>query len=237
MIEKALKYIMGFRDTEITEHNGFKYSSRILNQMPEDEPKIFSTKTLASLVELINKEHSHGALNDLVIHVDSPTKVSVYTTLRDHLDRFSLYSAVAELPNITLDRYLDLEGMNIMLKSTFIDTEAKDKLITLLGNIQEEDIQTTTDDGFSQKVVAKTGIATVSKVTINPIVKLAPFRTFIEVAQPESEFLLRLRKGPEAALFEADGGAWKLQARKNIKAYFEANLVDLISQGRVIVTE
>ena len=237
MIRAAFEYLRGLKDTEITEHNGFRYVNRQLNKLPEDEPAVFSTKTLASIVELINKEHSHGSLNDLVIHIDSPTKVNVYTALRDHLNRFNLYTAVAELPKVTLDNYLELEAMNIMLKSTFIDTEAKDKLIALLGNIQEEDIQITTDDGFSQKVVAKTGIATVSKVTVNPIVKLAPYRTFIEVAQPESEFLLRLQKGPKAALFEADGGAWKLQARKNIKAYFEAELAELWQCGKVIITE
>src|SRR5659263_325447 len=107
MIKEALTYIMGFRDTEITEHNGFKYANRILSQMPEDAPNVFSTKTLASLVELLIKESSHGSLNDLIIHVESPTKVSVHTTLRDHLDRFNLYSANAELPRIPLDQYLD----------------------------------------------------------------------------------------------------------------------------------
>lgn len=70
-----------------------------------------------------------------------------------------------------------------------------------------------------------------------PIIKLAPYRTFIEVEQPEGEFLLRLQKGPSAALFEADGGAWKIQARKNIKEYFLDKLADLVALGTVIVTE
>jgi hypothetical protein len=235
MIRAALEYLRSFKDTEIIEHNGFKYANQRLTQLPEDEPVTFNTKTLASLGDLITKENY--AFNDLIIHVDSPTKVNVYTSFRGHLDRFYLYSAQAELPRITLDTFLDVEQMNIMLKSTFAPTDSMDKLIALLGNIQEEEVQTTTDDGISQKVVAKTGIATVSKVTVNPIVKLAPYRTFIEVAQPESEFLLRLQKGPKVALFEADGGAWKLQARKNIKAYFEEALKELIETGKVIVTE
>ena len=237
MIEAALKYIMGFRDTEITEHNGFRYANRQLTQLPEDAPSIFSTKTLASLVELILKEHSHGSLNDLIIHVESPTKVNVHTVLRDHLDRFSLYSAVAELPRITFDNYVDLEAMNIMLKSAFIQSDMRDKLIKVLGNVQEDAIKTSVDDGVSQQVTVREGIKTLIKMEMPTIVRLAPYRTFIEVEQPESEFLLRLRKGPDAALFEADGGAWKLAARKNIKAYFETNLVELIEAGKVIVTE
>lgn len=38
-------------------------------------------------------------------------------------------------------------------------------------------------------------------------------------------------------MFEADGGAWKIQARKNIKEYFLDKLADLVALGTVIVTE
>ena len=237
MIKEALEYLMGFKDTEITDHNGFKYTNSHLIQMPEDSPNVFSTKTLASLVELILKENAHGSLNDLIIHVESPTKVNVHTALRSHLDRFNLYSAVAELPQITLGNYMEIEKFNIMLKSTFVQSDMRDNLIALVGSITEEAVKTTNDDGISQKVVARKGINTVGNVTIQPIVKLAPYRTFLEVAQPEGEFLLRLKDGPEAALFEADGGAWKIEARLNIKEYFVTHLAELITSGKVIVTE
>lgn len=58
-------------------------------------------------------------------------------------------------------------------------------------------------------------------------VKLQPFRTFAEVKQPESEFVFRLKKSGEniyAGIFEADGGAWKLEAIKRIKGYLEKEL-------------
>lgn len=57
-----------------------------------------------------------------------------------------------------------------------------------------------------------------------------PFRTFIEIEQPESEFLLRAKKGYEGiefALFEADGGAWKKEAIDNIAAYLKENLKEI----------
>jgi hypothetical protein len=237
MIEKALRYINSFRDIQVIPHNGLSYTNDKVYQLPEDAPAVFSTKTLASLVELILKEHSHGSLNDLIVHVDSPTKVNVHSVLRGHLDRFNLYSATAELPRITLDSYLDLEAMNILLKSAFVQNGTRDQLIKVLGQVVEDAIKTSADDGMAQEVTVKTGIRTLAKMEMPTIVKLAPYRTFIEVEQPEGEFLLRMRKGPEAALFEADGGAWKLAARKNIKQYFETNLADLILQGKVIVTE
>ena len=237
MIEKALRYFNSFRDIQVIPHNGLSYTNDKIYQMPEDAPTVFSTKTLASLVELILKEHSHGSLNDLIVHVDSPTRVNVHTVLRGHLDRFNLYSATAELPRITLDSYLDLEAMNILLKSAFVQNGTRDQLIKVLSQVVEDAIKTSADDGMAQEVTVKTGIRTLAKMEMPTIVKLAPYRTFVEVAQPEGEFLLRMRKGPEAALFEADGGAWKLAARKNIKQYFGVALADLIAAGKVIVTE
>jgi hypothetical protein len=57
-------------------------------------------------------------------------------------------------------------------------------------------------------------------------VTLAPYRTFREVEQPRSEFLFRLRNKapdnlPECALFEADGGRWKLDAMLTIKEWLK----------------
>jgi len=237
MIEAALRYINSFRDIQVVPHNGLSFTNDKLFQLPEDVPAVFSTKTLASLVELILKEHSHNSLNDLIVHIDSPTKVNVHTTLRGHLDRFNLYTATAELPRITLDSYIDLEAMNILLKSAFVQNGTRDELIKVLGQVVEDAIKTSVDDGMSQTVTVNTGVRSLAKMEMPTIVKLAPYRTFIEVPQPEGEFLLRLKKGPEAALFEADGGAWKMAARQNIKQYFEVALAGLIEAGRVIVTE
>ena len=55
--------------------------------------------------------------------------------------------------------------------------------------------------------------------------------------QPESEFILRLNDNGDVGLFEADGGAWKLEAKKNVMEYFEAALSDLVTSGDVVVME
>ncbi len=237
MLQKAIDYLLHLRDVEKFEFNGHQYTNKQLVRVPGDEPKVFQTKTLASMVELILKESGHDKLNDLIVHVESPTKVNVVTTLRGDFERYGLYSAVAELPRIPLDSYMDLEGMVILLKSAFVHSDMRDELIKTLGNVKEEAVKTSTDDGVSQSVVAKVGIGLQGNVKLPPIVKLIPYRTFIEVEQPEGEFLLRLQQGPNAALFEADGGAWKLQARKNIAQYFHDALGELIGVGKVIVTE
>jgi len=72
-------------------------------------------------------------------------------------------------------------------------------------------------------------------VAIKPRVMLTPYRTFLEVEQPTSEFLLRLNDEGEVGLFEADGGMWALTAKDRIAAYFEEKLCDLIESGCVVV--
>ena len=90
-------------------------------------------------------------------------------------------------------------------------------------------------DNFAGGGGASTGIELAATVEVRPYVNLQPFRTFLEVAQPESMFLLRLKEGGNVGLFEADGGVWRLEATRNIAGYFEENLKELVESGRVVV--
>ncbi len=46
-----------------------------------------------------------------------------------------------------------------------------------------------------------------------------------------------MQNGPKVALYEADGGAWRITARQNIKLFFQVELEDLIDTNRVVVLE
>ncbi len=108
-----------------------------------------------------------------------------------------------------------------------MENNDKAKILKIVGNIKDKAVRQYGDDGITQQVTAKTGLALVEDVPVPNPVMLAPFRTFMEVEQPESKFVFRMKRGddgPECALFEADGGAWKLEAMKRIKAYLQAEL-------------
>lgn len=70
-------------------------------------------------------------------------------------------------------------------------------------------------------------------------VHLKPYRTFDEIDQPESDFIFRVQSnkfdGITCALFSADGGAWKTEAKQRIKEYLSNELSDLIKDGRIII--
>ena len=82
------------------------------------------------------------------------------------------------------------------------------------------------DNGINQTTTVKSGVASLAKATAPNPVTLRPYRTFTEVEQPSSQFVLRINKEAELALFEADGGKWKLEAIKNIADYLKAGLED-----------
>lgn len=80
------------------------------------------------------------------------------------------------------------------------------------------------------------GVQLKATQTIKPIVTLQPYRTFLEVEQPVSDFLLRVDKEGGIALHQADGGAWKLAAKRSIAAYLKEQLAEEINAGKVVVT-
>ena len=103
--------------------------------------------------------------------------------------------------------------------------------------MSDENTVSTNDNGVTQTVEARQGVALNAVVDIKPRIQLQPFRTFLEVNQPESEFLLRVDSEKGIGFFEADGGIWKLEAKRNIAQYFENNLYNLISAGKVVVMQ
>lgn len=81
---------------------------------------------------------------------------------------------------------------------------------------------------MSQKATIKTGVASLSEAEVPSPCRLKPFRTFLEVDQPLSSFIFRLDEdnsgGITCALYEADGGAWKINAKESVRAYLEQQL-------------
>lgn len=90
------------------------------------------------------------------------------------------------------------------------------------------------DNGVATTIVTQQGVALQGKTTIRPIINLKPYRTFQEIEQPASDFLIRVNDR-YITFIEADGGMWKLAARNTIKVYLEEKLAELVSEGRVVV--
>ena len=113
-------------------------------------------------------------------------------------------------------------------------SDDRELLMKFAGTVENGTLAQYGDDGITQKATIKTGIASKGDAVVpNPVI-LRPFRTFVEVEQPESAFVFRMREGGrgeiECAIFEADGGAWKNAAMKRIKEYLQYELNEPIGK-------
>jgi hypothetical protein len=233
MIQEALQYLVKLGNTKIENIDGQVFSTERIHTVPESTAEAIQVNSLSGLVEYLKSKFD--GITKVMVHVVSPTEVICFGTFNRDQDRNHYIKATAMTPSFSFDRYYDAESFNIKLQSCFVQNNDRDIMLKVVGNIKEEMVNTVGDDGISQAVTAKTGVATVTNVKVpNPVV-LAPYRTFVEVNQPESNFVFRMKTGPDCALFEADGGAWKLAAMKNIKNYLVEELKKELDETELVI--
>lgn len=215
MLAKMIDKIVSLKETKIFEINGQTYADASLTRIPPhvDRPDCISVSGLDSICKLIRTELEKVGTT-IMVQVKSNDTVEVMTTYLSDFSRNTLYRAKADAPGLRTG-FRGREVALIELRSLCIPN----------------------DNGVTQTVEARQGVALNAVVEIKPRVMLRPFRTFLEVEQPESEFLLRVDPDEGIGFFEADGGIWKLEAKKNIADYFLKNMGDLIDAGKVVVMQ
>ena len=100
-------------------------------------------------------------------------------------------------------------------------------ILQIVGNLRAEAVQVVADDGVSQQVTTKAGVARVENVTVPNPVGLRPYRTFQEIEQPASQYVLRMRREggnglPSIALHEVLDDQWRFKAVQQIKKFLES---------------
>lgn len=233
MLKEFAEWLISKASAEITTVGTQVYSTEKMHLIPQTTPAALTIRNLTGLVDYLTNNYDEQP--PVLVQVLSPTEVNVLSTFNRDMSRNHLLQAKAMLPDIPFKSFLDAESFNILLQSCFVPNDHRALLLSIMGNIQDENVVTVGDNGTSQQVTAKTGIATVGNVVVPNPVYLKPYRTFVEIAQPESQFVFRMQSGPKAALFEADGGAWKLQAIHLIRDYLNEKLFDEISIGKVTI--
>lgn len=235
MIQKALQYLVSLKDNKTYQINGKTYSDHKL-ELIEDERFYrgeVEFKSLDAIVKMIKAEIKDYT-GVVFIRVKDHKYVDVFTRPDDRERRVWPYSATCVDAEFNAGWRSQQEAI-IELRSRFIPTEDSEYLLNLISRINNDQGIQSTDNGVSQTVVTKQGVTLMGSETVKPRLALQPFRTFREVPQPESDFILRLDEDGRVGLFEADGGIWKMEAKDNIKAYFEEHLHDEIETGTVVV--
>ena len=237
MLAKMIDKIISLKQTQAFEIGGQTYTDGHLTRIPPhvDRPECITVSGLDGVCKLIRTEMEKVGVT-ILVQARSYKTVEVMTTYLPDFSRNALYRAEADVPGLRTG-FRDRETALIELRSLFIPNEGTQYLLDLLSRITDEKSVSSKDNGVTQVVEARQGVALNAVVEVKPRILLRPFRTFLEVEQPESEFLLRVDADKGIGFFEADGGVWQLEAKRNIADYFARNLADLIDAGRVVVMQ
>lgn len=231
-LKEALAYAVKLAEPHIVQCDGGTFTDKPLERVVNDvRATALKMQTLTGLVDYIKKMQIDTQRYDRwIVQVDSPVSVSLFSRLDDNRKRELLAVAAADLPNIRYNAFLDAEEFLIALRSMFVQSEETELLLRFAGTVEIGSVQQYSDDGITQKATVKQGIAGKEEAIVPSPITLAPFRTFMEIEQPESEFVFRMKSSEidvYCALFEADGGAWKNEAMQSIKQYLEEQLKDI----------
>ena len=239
MLAKMIDKIVSLKETKIFEVDGHTYADKELSLVEYRlSPARVNFSSLDAICKMVRREIKElGNLGKtLFICVDRYNEVSVYTTYDESFRRMFLYVSKADAPGLT-EGWRSIDKALIELRSLCIQTDGSTKLVDTLSHINFDEGMEIRDNGICQEVKVKSGVSLNYMAKVEPRVELQPFRTFLEVEQPSSEFIVRVDKSKGVGFFEADGGIWKLEAKKNIANYFKTYLSDMIERGEVVVIQ
>ena len=240
-LKEALQYITGLKeksmDPKVVEINGDTYCDKQLTRYHRFPfADAINISTLTALVDYI-KGKPEELRGSMILHVESPTTVRLYSGLIDERKREHLIRAEAIINQFSFDRAYDQERFLIELQANFLETEDLKTIMQVAGNIKSGTTANYSDDGVSQKTTVKMGVELNDVIVPNPV-KLRPYRTFAEIEQPESSYVFRIMdtdRGPAFKLVEADGGLWKNGTMKKIKEYLEYELAEELKEHHITV--
>lgn len=207
------------------EIDGRKFKRADYSPVRAAEADALKAHTLTGVVDFLT---SGAEGKEVLVHVENHNRVFVRSFISGlERQRETLLDAEAYPVDHKFGKHLPVDEFIVYLQSTFTQDETTDTIIKIVSNLVTGAEAQYTDDGMTQRVEAKAGITRVEKIDLPNPVTLRPYRTFMDIEQPASRFVLRIKaagddKRPQVALFEADGGAWKSAAVREIARWLRA---------------
>lgn len=195
------------------------------------QPDAFEAFSLQGLVDYINNDPDClDYSGTFTLHVADESNVELLSPVTGYNKRrYVLAKCRALVPCIRFSQFMDADDFQVMLQSKFVENDNRNKVLMVAGNLSSEQNVQKADDGVSQRITVQQGVASASTVTIKNPVVLTPYRTFHEIEQPSSAFVLRFNERSNCALFEGDGGLWRVEAVRRIGEWLKQNIYSPLS--------
>lgn len=232
MLKEFLDRLLELNRPETVIVEGRTYSPLGLKMMTDPSPTPLAFQSLKGLTDYIAAgidEIEVGAKKaQAMVIVEDERTVNLVSNLNGLTMQRNIFArAEGEPCRFKFDSWHSQEQLVVALQALFVQTPERDALLRVVSSITDEAVGTSDDDGVTQQVSVRAGVMLKNRSDLPNPVTLRPYRTFREVEQPASSFVLRVRKDHEGirlALFEADGGAWKIEARENVAAWLREKL-------------
>lgn len=216
----------------IKAEDGKEYSAKKLSRVIDyPTPNSIVVSTLTGLTDYIETNIDGLVLSSCVVIVEGHDSVILVNNLDNETQKRRTYiqASLPECSGFKYGQFMSSEEFIIKMGSLFHPTNGLSEILKYSSKLCIENKIHYEDDGVSQSaIVKKSQSGAISENAVAPsIVELKPMRTFVEIDQPVSEFLFRIKEERgeiKCALFEADGGAWKSTAMKSIKEYLQRNI-------------
>jgi hypothetical protein len=240
-IVEAINKIVSLSAPNIHEDGHLQYTDKKLSLLYPPSPDAVKCSTLQGLVDLYGTSIDDVGSGTVLFHITSPTTVEMISKVADEYGRRRVWAEAKypECQTFPFGSWLNPESFIIAAQQGFQRVKVEnddgsfvkdlDYVLQIASKITGEQSVSHDDDGFAQRVTVKQGVALKTETTLRPMVQLAPYRTFAEIDQVLSQFVFRARiqsDSPQLALFEGDGGRWKLGAAANIKAWLKGELAE-----------
>lgn len=230
--KETLDRILEINEPHIKAVGDLEYSDKNLNLILPPYASPIKIKTLTGLSDFI-KNLDKSILKGFFLHVKDECFVSLVGPLDTYERRERYVETLCITNDIRFNNYYSSEDFIILIQSQFVDgkdTYSIKELLKVVSLIESKHIEKFSDNGTAQSVEIKAGLSSAVEVPIPNPITLRPYRTFREIDQPASRFVLRMKKsngGPSVALFEADGSQWKFEAMQSIKKWLEKEIKDI----------
>ncbi len=241
MLKEFIEHIQKTTQPQIVTVSGRTFAVNAEGEANEirpdiDHPYALTLQSLDALVKLVQTEATNM---EAPLYITIPNHLTVNcfgqpNPNSQHHRQFYYEAKATDVPGWGEKVEMGFEEAQIALRTRFQETNDTQYALRLLSEISTGAKITLNDNGIATTVVTKKGIDLQANEAIRPIITLKPYRTFQEIEQPESIFLIRVNT-KNITFTEADGGMWKLKARQTVKAFLEEKLADLVQAEGVYI--
>ena len=172
-----------------------------------DEPILINVENHERVVAIDNVHNDNGRLSELCI---------------------SDMKAMLMFKAFDFGQQMTHEDIVIALMTKFVMDDSLRALLKFISSVRAEKVHTSDDDGISQVAAVKAGVHLTGAKDVQNLWHLQTYKTFPEVEQPVIPYILRLHQRdeemPKFALYECDGGLWKIKTTIAVREYLKNRL-------------